>query len=75
VAAMAAELGDVALERSALERQAEVLKSIGNEDAADPVLQRAASAMGRLEEGLPAELREGFSRHARNEPLKGHPVA
>lgn len=70
VAELAGELADIALERAALERQAQVLESLGESSGVDAILRRAAVAMGSLEANLPAELREAFAAHPRNEALR-----
>jgi tetratricopeptide (TPR) repeat protein len=68
---LAGELGNIALERAAYERAAEVWRALGDEEARQLALVRAALAMASLEANLPAELREGFSAHPRNRDLRG----
>jgi class 3 adenylate cyclase/tetratricopeptide (TPR) repeat protein len=67
---LAAELGYVTLERAAFERAAEIWEASGNEEARQAALRRAALAMAALEGNLPAELREAFSAHPRNQALR-----
>jgi tetratricopeptide (TPR) repeat protein len=68
---LAAGLGHVALERAAFERAAEVWGVIGNEEARDLALLRAAVAMASLKASLPPDLLEGFATHPRNQALRG----
>jgi hypothetical protein len=70
----AARLEYVALERATFERQAEVWAKLGETVLQDQALARAAAAMRKLATGLPAELREGFLAHPRNEVLRAVPV-
>ena len=67
---LAAELGYVTLERAAFERAAEIWEASGDEEARQVALRRAALAMAALEGNLPAELREAFSAHPRNQALR-----
>ena len=67
---LAGDLGNVTLERAAFERAAEVWGVLGNEEAKEVALRRAALAMASLEAHLPAELREPFTAHPRNEALR-----
>jgi tetratricopeptide (TPR) repeat protein len=67
---LAGELGFLALERAAFERAAETWGRIGDEEARDRALRRAAIAMASLEANLPTELRDAFSSHPRNESLR-----
>jgi hypothetical protein len=67
---LAGELGFVALERAAFERAAEVWEAIGDHEAGEVALRRAAIAMASLEANLPTDLREAFTVHPRNEALR-----
>jgi adenylate cyclase len=67
---LAGELGCVTLERAAFERAAEIWEASGDEEARQTALRRAALAMAALEGNLPAELREAFSAHPRNQALR-----
>jgi tetratricopeptide (TPR) repeat protein len=67
---LAGELGCVSLERAAYERAAEVWAAVGNEEARQLAMGRAALAMASLEANLPADLRAGFSIHPRNRTLR-----
>jgi tetratricopeptide (TPR) repeat protein len=67
---LAGELGNVALERAAYERAAEVWGAVGEEQARQLAMERAARAMASLEANLPADLRDEFSAHPRNRALR-----
>jgi hypothetical protein len=67
---LASELGYVTLERAAFERAAEIWEASGDEEARQVALRRAALAMASLEGNLPAELRDAFSTHPRNQALR-----
>jgi class 3 adenylate cyclase/tetratricopeptide (TPR) repeat protein len=67
---LAEEIRDISLARAALERQAEVLRSLGEDKKAEVSLHRAAHAMTVMQQSLPPELRESFARHPRNENLR-----
>jgi hypothetical protein len=70
VADLAAELGEVALERASCERQADLLRSLGDSAGAREFEQRAVRAMESLAGELPDDrLRETFLRHPRNAGL------
>ncbi len=69
VADHAAHLGEIALERAAAERLADVRRALGDRRRERIALARALRAMRSLERNLPADLKPTFLAHPRNAAL------
>jgi hypothetical protein len=69
VADHAAHLGEIALERAAAERLADVHRALGDRRRERIALARALRAMRSLERNLPTELKPTFLAHPRNAAL------